>query len=100
MNPRYLLIAVFAAAGCGGFAVPDPVLTNNGIDPDSIIIGPNQTTQFVLMKNGIGQTGVQWTCTGGSITSSGKYTSPSMSGDYTVTASKNNTVSNAHVTVN
>ena len=99
MNPRFLLIATLAAAGCGGLGVPKQPTIHNGVVPDNIVVNGGQSIQFQLVKKGLTQTDVHWTCSGGSITQSGKYTAPDTAGNYSVTAQKGETFSSASVTV-
>lgn len=56
------------------------------IDRPSRLIGPGETETFVASVSGLPNGAVNWSCSEGSIGSSGKYVAPMTSGIYEVTA--------------
>ena len=94
---------VFAACDFPGRRVNDPTSPNSAVvqvvtSPDSIILDPLQTRQFLTF--GRTQAGdsvavaVRWSTTGGAITSGGLYTADTTAGSFAVTATVlNSTVS-------
>ncbi len=67
-----------------------PVLTSISVAPSTIALGPSATQQFTATGHfsggGTGSVAVNWTATGGTITSTGLYTAGSTVGPYVVTA--------------
>lgn len=56
------------------------------ISPTSASLATSATKQFAATVTGTTNTGVTWSCTGGSINTAGLYTAPATPGTYTVTA--------------
>ncbi len=56
------------------------------IAPATSSVSTNATVQFTAAVTGSSNTGVNWSATGGTISSTGLYTAPSAAGTYTVTA--------------
>ncbi len=69
------------------------------VSPALSSVTPSQTLQFNILTTGIGNTDVGWDATGGTITSNGLYTPPSVPGAYTVIASLPHTTASATVEV-
>jgi hypothetical protein len=73
------LISMF---GSGGVSSTVSV----SLSPQTAYLQPAQQTQFTASVSGTIDTAVTWKTSGGTVTSSGLYTAPSLSGTYTVTA--------------
>ena len=56
------------------------------VTPSSVSLNSGQTQQFTAAVSGSTNTGVTWTATGGTITSSGLYSAGSATGNFAVTA--------------
>jgi hypothetical protein len=56
------------------------------LSPQTAYLQPAQQTQFTASVNGTTNTAVTWQTSGGTVTSGGLYTAPSLNGTYTVTA--------------
>jgi len=70
---------VISASGSG-------LISTISVSPTSVSLPTGGTQQFAATLIGITDNAVTWSATGGTISSSGLYTSPSTSGSYTVTA--------------
>jgi beta-glucanase (GH16 family) len=66
-------------------AVSAPVIAVS-VSPSSASLSTGGTQQFTATVTGTTNTGVTWSATGGTISSSGLYTAPSTAGTYTVKA--------------
>jgi hypothetical protein len=73
------LISMF---GSGGVSSTVSV----SVSPQTAYLQPAQQSQFTASVSGTIDTAVTWKTSGGTVTSSGLYTAPSLSGTYTVTA--------------
>jgi Bacterial Ig-like domain (group 2) len=56
------------------------------VSPGSTSLQVGQQTQFTATVSGTTNTAVTWTTSGGTVSSTGQYTAPSLAGTYTVTA--------------
>ncbi|WP_243303689.1 hypothetical protein [Geothrix oryzisoli] len=56
------------------------------LSPTSAALAPGAAQQFTASTVGLSNTAVTWSCSGGSVSTSGLYTAPSTAGTYTVTA--------------
>jgi hypothetical protein len=56
------------------------------VSPTSASLQTGQQTQFTAKVSGATNIAVTWTATGGTFTSGGQYTAPSVAGNYTITA--------------
>ena len=56
------------------------------VSPTTASLQPGQQAQFSAQVSGTTNTAVNWSATGGTLTSSGLYTAPSTAGTYTITA--------------
>jgi hypothetical protein len=56
------------------------------VSPQTASLQPGEQTQFTAAVGGTTNTAVTWKTSGGTVTSSGLYTAPSLNGTYTVTA--------------
>jgi hypothetical protein len=85
--PRWLLVPLVAAlagaCGGGGGNAPDVVVT---ISPTTANVPAGQTVQFTATVSGSDNTKINWSASGGNISSSGLYTAPALGGGYTVRA--------------
>jgi hypothetical protein len=70
------------ACGGGGDA-PDVVVT---ISPTSASIKSGETVQFTATVSGSSNTKINWSASGGAVTSDGVFTAPALGGGYTVRA--------------
>jgi hypothetical protein len=66
--------------------VTAPVAVSVSISPSSASLTTGGTQQFSATVNGSSNTAVNWSATGGTISTSGLYTAPTTAGTYTVTA--------------
>ena len=72
------------------------------VSPEQVNLAPNGTAQFTAKVQGSANNAVTWTCSGGTIGSSGSFTAPSTNGTYTITATSqadNSAVGLATITV-
>ncbi len=88
MNPGTFIITATNATNSSLKAtasvfIPDVAVVLN---PATISMLPGDTTTFTAMVTGTLNTGVDWTATGGTIDTTGKYTAPTASGTYQVKA--------------
>jgi hypothetical protein len=70
--------------GSGG--ISSSVSVSVSVSPQTAALQPAQQTQFTAAVSGTTNTAVTWKTSGGTVTSSGLYTAPSLNGTYTVTA--------------
>jgi hypothetical protein len=73
------LVSMF---GSGGVSTSVSV----SLSPQTAALQPAQQTQFMATLSGTTDTAVTWHTSGGTVTSGGLYTAPSLNGTYTVTA--------------
>src|SRR5215468_8236514 len=83
--PPWVLAPLVAAAlvACGGSNAPDVVVT---ISPTTASVAAGQTVQFTATVSGSGNTKINWSASGGNVSSSGLFTAPALGGGYTVRA--------------
>lgn len=76
---------------------PTPVAASVAVVPHSVSLQVNTQQQFAVSVTGLSSNAVNWTASGGVISSSGLYTAPGAAGTYTVTATSqvDSTKSNA-----
>jgi len=72
-------ISMFGSAGT-------PSNVSLTVSPAAASLQAGQQTQFSATVSGTTNTAVTWTASGGTVTSAGLYTAPSLAGTYTVTA--------------
>ena len=72
-------ISMFGSAGT-------PSNVSLTVSPTTASLQPGQQTQFIATVNGTTNTAVTWRASGGTVTSGGQYTAPSLAGTYAVTA--------------
>jgi len=100
-----LSLLTLSLAGCtlvGTQAATAPAIKVT-VSPTSASVQAGHTQQFTATVSGSTNTGVTWSATGGSISSSGMYTAPNTTGSYVVTAKSvadSATSASAAVTVN
>jgi hypothetical protein len=83
-----LSLLMLSLAGCtlfGTQAATTPAVTV-AVSPTSVSVQAGHTQQFTATVSGSANTGVSWSTTGGTISSSGMYTAPNTAGSYVVTA--------------
>jgi hypothetical protein len=73
------IASVFGSTGSGR-------AVSLSVSPTSTSLTIGQQKQFTASVSGTSNTGVTWSSTGGSVSSTGLYTAPSSAGTYTVTA--------------
>ena len=80
---------VRAAAQADTSKFPDGIVNvvavTVAISPTKVTLTPLGTQQFTATVTGINNTGVTWTTSGGSVTSTGFYTAPDTAGTFSVT---------------
>lgn len=84
--PRWVLVPLLAtAASCGGGGgdAPDVVVM---ISPPTASVSAGQTVQFMATVSGSSNTKINWSASGGTVTSGGLFTAPDLGGGYTVRA--------------
>jgi hypothetical protein len=77
------LLAAVGACGGGGDNAPDVVVT---ISPTTANVAAGQTVQFTATVSGSDNTKINWSASGGNVSSGGLYTAPALGGGYTVRA--------------
>jgi hypothetical protein len=75
------LVSMFGSGG-----ISSSVSVSVSVSPQTAALQPAQQTQFTAAVSGTTNTAVTWKTSGGTVTSSGLYTAPSLNGTYTVTA--------------
>lgn len=65
---------------------PTPVPASVVVSPHSVSLQVNTTQQFSVSVTGLSSNAVNWTATGGSVSSAGLYTAPAVAGTYSVKA--------------
>jgi hypothetical protein len=85
------LWALLAMLGCGGSGGSTPSLNDVTvtISPTTVTLAPGAKQTFGATATNAVDPGINWSASGGSITSAGVYTAPTTVGTYTVTASSN-----------
>jgi len=78
-----LVAALTGACGSGGGNAPDVVVT---ISPTTASVAAGQTVQFTATVSGSDNAKINWSASGGNISSGGLYTAPALGGGYTVRA--------------
>ncbi|MCH7986444.1 MAG: hypothetical protein IH847_07660, partial [Acidobacteria bacterium] len=91
----FALVPALSLAGCGATTTtspigsdpqpPPPPSISVSISPTSVSLQTGETQQFTATVTGTTTTGVTWSATGGTISSSGLYTAPNTTGTHTVT---------------
>jgi hypothetical protein len=81
--PLWLLAPLVAALACGGAPAPDVVVT---ISPTTASVAAGEPVQFTATVSGSGNTKVNWSASGGTVTGNGLFTAPALGGGYTVRA--------------
>lgn len=89
----FLLQLVLAMGGCGfgtsssgSSTSTTPASVSVVVSPHSSSLNVNGKLQFTVKVSGTSDTTVDWTATGGTVSSAGMYTAPSSAGTFTVTA--------------
>lgn len=87
----------FGAINVGSIA---PTGVTVAISPTTATVQTGATYQFTATVSGTTSTGVTWTCTGGTVSSTGLFTAPTTAGTYTVKATSTaDTTKSASATV-
>jgi hypothetical protein len=73
------LVSMFGSGG-----ISSSVSVSVSVSPQTAALQPAQQTQFTAAVSGTTNTAVTWKTSGGTVTSSGLYTAPSLNGTYTV----------------
>jgi hypothetical protein len=82
--PLWVLAPLLAAlAACGSSNAPDVVVT---ISPTTASVAAGQTVQFTATVSGSGNTKINWSASGGTVSGNGLFTAPALGGGYTVRA--------------
>ena len=83
LKPLALVAAAFVLAGCGGGGGGSSAGISVTVSPESATLAPNASRTFTVMVIGNANTAVDWVVeegsSGGSVTSAGVYTAPSIS---------------------
>jgi hypothetical protein len=80
------VVSMFGAGALSPPTAPPPTIVSLALSPTTASLQPGQQAQFTATVSGTSNSLVNWTASGGTISSTGMYKAPSVAGTYTVTA--------------